>query len=232
MNAFLLFAIVVLWCMTVATAFLLLGVLRAQGLLSWRLAQLEATTPTRIGRSGLKPGTKAPDFALPSVAGGEVALGDLAGRKVLLVFVQTGCGPCHDIAPELNRLAARHDEPQVLVVNNAQQEQAREYAREVNAQFPVLVQDKWSISKRYEVFATPFAFLIDETGIVAAKGIVSSKEHLGYLFSSAALTAAPSGEAAVDRPAAIATTRESEIRTERGATADSVSTSMKEVQHV
>ena len=176
---------VLLWVLVIGLGFLLLGALRAQGLLSWRLAQLEATTPSRIGRSGLKPGKKAPEFTLPSTAGEEVSLVDFAGRKVLLVFVQTGCGPCHDIAPELNRFAVRNGDVQVLVVNNAEADEAREFSREVRAQFPVLVQEKWTVSKRYEVFATPFAFLIDERGVVTAKGIVSSREHLGYLFSSA-----------------------------------------------
>src|SRR5438045_5832562 len=84
--------------------FLLLGALRVLELLRWRLEQLEATTPSRLGRSGLRPGKKAPDFTLPSIAGIEISLHDFAGRKVLLVFTQTGCGPCHRIVTELNQL--------------------------------------------------------------------------------------------------------------------------------
>jgi putative spermidine/putrescine transport system permease protein len=61
------------------------------GLLRWRLEQLEATTPSRTGRGGLKPGKKAPDFTLPCVAGGEVSLHDFAGRRVFLVFTMSGC---------------------------------------------------------------------------------------------------------------------------------------------
>src|SRR5512145_103011 len=120
METYLLISNIVLLLAVGFLAFLLLGALRALGLQGWRLDQLEATTPSRIGRSGLKPGKQAPGFTLPSVAGGEVSLGDFAGRKVLLVFVQSGCGPCHDIAPELNRLAARDGDWQVLVVNNAE----------------------------------------------------------------------------------------------------------------
>jgi prepilin-type N-terminal cleavage/methylation domain-containing protein/prepilin-type processing-associated H-X9-DG protein len=81
---------------------LLLGALRALGLLRWRVEQLEATTPSRGGRGGLKPGQKAPDFTLPSVAGGEVSLHDFASR-VFLVFTQNRCKPCHRIVPEFSR---------------------------------------------------------------------------------------------------------------------------------
>jgi hypothetical protein len=74
MNMFLLVSVVILWVAVFFLGFLLLGTLRALGLLSWRLEQLEATTPRRIGRDGLKPGKRAPDFTLPSAAGHEVSL--------------------------------------------------------------------------------------------------------------------------------------------------------------
>ena len=71
---------VLLWVLVLALGFLLLGTLRVLGLLRWRLEQLEVTTPSRLGRNGLRPGKKAPDFTLPSVTGAEVALSGFAGR--------------------------------------------------------------------------------------------------------------------------------------------------------
>jgi methylamine dehydrogenase accessory protein MauD len=184
MNALWLISYVILWGIVLATLFLLFGTLRSLGLLQWRLDELDATRPVRKGREGLRPGGRAPDFTLPSTGGGEVSLHDFAGRKVLLVFTQSGCGPCHDIAPELNRLHAR-GEHQVLVVNNGDSESTREWAAETKARFPVLAQEKYSVSKRYEAFATPFAFLIDEQGIVRSKGIAGSRQYLGYVLSGA-----------------------------------------------
>jgi methylamine dehydrogenase accessory protein MauD len=179
---------VLLWGAMLLLGFLLLGALRALGLLRWRLEQLEAITPTRLGRSGLKPGKKAPEFTLPGVAGGEVSLHDFAGRRVLLVFTQSGCKPCHKVAPELNRL---HDAGavQVLVVNNGEAEATRQWAAEVKARFPVLVQQQFSVSKRYEMYATPFVFLIDENGVIASKGIINNGRHIGFVLSGAGNTA-------------------------------------------
>lgn len=182
MNTALLAANIVLLVAVLGLAFLVLGALRALGVLCWRLDQLEITRPSRLGREGLKVGKKAPDFTLPSAAGGDVSLHDFAGRKVLLVFTQSGCGPCHDIAPELNRLLDK-GEHQVLVVNNGEPDETREWAAEVRARFPVLMQEKFSLSKRYEIFATPFAFLIDEQGIVTSNGIVGSAQYLGYVLA-------------------------------------------------
>ena len=175
---------IVLWLLFLFLAFLLLGALRAHSVLNWKLEELEATTPNRVGRSGLKPGEPAPEFMLPKVGGGEVALKDFAGRPTLLVFVQAGCGPCHAIAPELNKLVRKND-LQVVVVNNADPEIAREWAEDVAAEFPVLVQEKWRVSKSFEVYATPFAFLIDAGGVVRSAGIAGSQQHLGYVLSGA-----------------------------------------------
>ena len=184
MEAFLMVSNVVLLVVVFTLAFFLLGILRAHGLLAWKVEELEATTPNRVGRSGLKPGTPAPEFTLLKVGGGESALTDFAGRPVLLVFVQAGCGPCHAIAPELNALA-RRNELQVVVVNNAEPDIAREWAEDVKAEFPVLVQERWKVSKSFEVYATPFAFLIDAGGVVRSAGIAGSQQHLGYVLSGA-----------------------------------------------
>src|SRR5262245_42229514 len=139
LNAFGLASHALLWVAVLFLGFLLLGTLRALGLLRWRLEQLEATTPSRLGRSGLKPGKKASDFTLPSVAGTEVSLRDFTGRKVLLVFTQAGCGPCRQIMPELNRLSER--DLQVVVVNKGDLPATRQWAADLGARFPVLVQD-------------------------------------------------------------------------------------------
>jgi peroxiredoxin len=191
--------------------------LRALALLSWRLEQLEAITPSRLGRDGVKLGKKAPDFALPRATGGEASLHDFAGRKVLLVLTQSGCGPCHDIMPELNRLHDR-GEPQVMVVNNGDTETTRRWAAEARARFPVLTQERFSLSKRYQVFATPFAFLIDEEGIITSKGLVGSRQHLTYVLTGAG-----------QRSKQHSVESESD-RSEQGQTPGSVSS--KEVKHV
>jgi len=182
MSILWLVSIIVLWIVVLFLGFLLLGTLRSLGLLRWRLEQLEATTPKRLGRDGLKPGKRAPDFTLPSASGREVSLNEFAGRRVLLVFTQSGCSPCKKIVPELNRLGPAE---QVLVVNNGDLEATRTWSAEAGARFPVLAQDKFSISKKYEAFATPFAFLIDEKGVIASKGIINNPEHIRYVLSGA-----------------------------------------------
>jgi methylamine dehydrogenase accessory protein MauD len=199
MTPWWLLSYVALWLVVLWLGFLLLGALRALGLLRWRLEQLEATTPTRTGRGGLKPGKKAPDFTLPCVSGGEVSLHDFAGRRVFLVFTMSGCKPCHRIIPELNKLQ-RRGEVQVLVVNNGELGATRQWADEAGVGFPALAQQQFSVSRRYEMYATPFAFLIDERGVIASKGIINSGQHIDFVLTGAG--AAKNGQAEAEPAAA------------------------------
>jgi peroxiredoxin len=166
-------------------AFLLLGALRTIAVLTWRLDQLEATTPGRLNRNGLTRGAQAPGFTLPDLDGRPLSF-DVACQQTLLVFVQSRCTPCHDIVPELNRLQSRRRDLRVLAVLHAEPDEAPRWAAETRPEFPVVLQEDWSVSKRYEVFATPFAFLIDEHGVVVSKGILMSRQHVGLLLSTAA----------------------------------------------
>jgi peroxiredoxin len=172
-----------LWVLSLLLGFLLLGALRSIEWLRWRVDQLEATMPSRVGRSGLGPGKKAPDFTLPCASGGELSLHDYPGRKVLGVFTQTGCGPCGEIVPELNRLEL--DEVQVLIVNRGNVEETRKWATKTGARCPVLAQEGLDLARRYEVFATPFAFLVNEHGVIVSKGIVGNPRHISFVLSGA-----------------------------------------------
>jgi methylamine dehydrogenase accessory protein MauD len=206
MNTLLLVSTIISWALVLTLGFLTLGTLRALGVLTWRVDQLGMVQPSRIGRDGLKIGKPAPDFTLPSAANDEASLHDFAGRKVLLVFTQSGCGPCRAIIPELNRV---HDKgQQVVVVNNGAPDETRKWANEVEARFPVLAQEKLALSKRYEVYATPFAFLIDEQGVIASKGIVGSRQYLNYVLTGAGNRtethhAEPERDSAVERESTV-----------------------------
>ena len=184
MGPFWLASWIALWVIVLFLGFLLLGSLRALALLRWRLEQLEATMPSRINRNGLKPGARAPEFSLPDTAGNQVSLRDFVGCRVFLVFTQSGCRPCHAVLPELEKLQAK-GEVRVIVVNNGDLESTRDWTEGLSPSFPVLVQERYELSKRYEAFATPFAFVIDERGLIASKGIINNRQHIEFVLSGA-----------------------------------------------
>jgi peroxiredoxin len=123
---------------------------------------------SRLNRSGLKAGTPAPDFCLPRLDGGELSLADYRGRRVLLVFSDPECGPCAQVAPELERLHRQATDLQVLMVSRREPEANRSKVAELGLTFPVVLQKSWEISLKYAIFATPVGYLIDEEGVIAA----------------------------------------------------------------
>jgi peroxiredoxin len=164
---------------------------------------------SRINRSGLAPGTPAPDFRLPLLGGGELSLGELRGRKVLLVFSDPHCGPCEALLPRLQAALgvgvwgfapdrvtpnAQRRTPnaalQVVVVSRGEADENREKAKRHGLNFPVVLQKKWEVSKLYAMFATPVAYLINEEGVIAAE-VATGPEPILDLARSATAAAAP-----------------------------------------
>jgi peroxiredoxin len=141
-----------------------------------RLPGERPLSESRIERNGLKAGTPAPAFRLPDVRGGTVALEEYRGRQVLLVFSDPHCGPCDELLPHLVRVHQQHRDNglALILVGRGQPEENRRKAEAHGCEFPVVVQDKWKLSKEYGIFATPVAFLIGEDGVIArnvARGV-------------------------------------------------------------
>jgi peroxiredoxin len=141
-----------------------------------RLAGERDLAASRIEREGLKAGTPAPPFHLPDINGRTVSLEEFRGRKVLLVFTDPHCGPCDQVAPHLRQLHEQHlnNGLAVVMVGRGGLEENRRKAESHGFEFPVVLQQKWHLSKKYGIFATPVAFLIDERGVIAkdvAKGV-------------------------------------------------------------
>jgi peroxiredoxin len=123
---------------------------------------------SKIKRDGLKAGTPAPDFRLPRLDGrGELSLSELRGRCVLLVFSSPQCGPCNTLAPELEKFHHEHPELKVLMISKGEPKENRAKVNEHGLTFQVVLQQQWEISRRYAMFATPIAYLIDEQGVIA-----------------------------------------------------------------
>jgi peroxiredoxin len=139
---------------------------------------------SKLNRGGLPAGTPAPPFRLPRLDGGEVSLEEYRGRRVLLVFSDPHCGPCDQLAPQLEQAHRHSRDVQVLMVSRGDVEANREKAEEARLTFPIVLQQQWEISRAYAMFATPIAYLIDEGGMVAADVAVGVEPILA-LFSHA-----------------------------------------------
>ena len=140
-----------------------------------RLATERPLSESRIEREGLKPGARAPAFALPGIDGGTVALEEHRGRRVLVIFSDPHCGPCEELTPQLVgwHEPALQAGMEFVMVSRGSEEENRRKCEEHGVGFPVGIQRGWRVSKEYGIFATPVAFLVDAEGVIArpvAKG--------------------------------------------------------------
>ena len=166
---------------------------------------------SRIKRDGLKAGTPAPEFRLPRLDGrGELSLVELRGRRVLLVFSDPHCAPCSVLARELekfhgeNKTKARPPSPrpsppgegellpvEVVLISRGEPRENRAKVKEHGLTFPVVLQQRWEISRLYGMFATPMAYLVDEAGIISANVAVGVDGILALVSSP------PAGQSSV-----------------------------------
>jgi peroxiredoxin len=139
---------------------------------------------SHINRNGLKPGSSAPGFRLPRVGGGELALEEYWGKRLLLVFSAPDCGPCNELAPKLERWHRAHPEIDILMVSRGDEATAHAKATQHGLSFPVVLQQQWEISRLYAMFATPIAYVIDERGVIASDVAVGEQPILDLLTST------------------------------------------------
>jgi peroxiredoxin len=106
------------------------------------------------------------------VGGGELSLEEWRGRRVLLVFSDPDCGPCAELAPDLEQFHHGPGGGQVLMISRRDPEANRQKVAELGITFPVVLQRHWEVSLLYGKFATPIAYLIDEQGVLATDVVV------------------------------------------------------------
>jgi peroxiredoxin len=156
---------------------------------------------SKINRSGLSAGTPAPVFRLPQLGGGEFSLEDYRGREVLLVFSDPHCGPCNQLASRLEEFHQQRPEVRILMVSRGEEEANRLKAEEHGLTFPIALQQKWEVSRLYEIFATPVGYLIGEDGRTMGDVAVGVEPILSLLSRTGALnrggeTRIPAGDVA------------------------------------
>jgi peroxiredoxin len=185
----------------IALMFVLFQLLKQQGRILLRLDGLERDVPglapalgtrplseSRIVRDGLKAGTPAPGFSLPDIHGGTVSLDQFRGRRVLLVFSDPQCGPCDALAPKLVRFHRKHGNNalSVIMIGRGDLEENKKKAMEHGIAFPVVLQERWKLSRQYGIFATPAGFLIGQDGVLVRNVAVGPDEVVALAREGAA----------------------------------------------
>jgi thiol-disulfide isomerase/thioredoxin len=109
----------------------------------------------------------APDFTLKSNSGQNLKLSEMRGQVVMINFWASWCAPCRQEMPLLDGLHQRY-EPlgfTVLGVNvEEDSSKADSLLKQIPVTFPILYDNRNSVSKLYDVKAMPTTVLVDRNG--------------------------------------------------------------------
>lgn len=126
-------------------------------------------------------GTPAPDFSLPSVAGG-AKVSPLAlreGRPLLVIFLSRHCPYVQHVASELARIDADYGDRVAIVgvsSNDIEKypddapDRVAEMAREFGYTFPIGYDESQAVAVAYAAACTPDFFLFDADARLAYRG--------------------------------------------------------------
>ena len=172
----------VLWVVVIALSVALLAVVRQLGVLHERIAPVGALMLAK----GLKVGDSAPQIAVQDLEGRSLTVGAARtdDRAALIMFVSPTCPVCKALLPALkSSLAGEREWLDIILASDGEIASQREFvlAHRLGA-FPYVVSAPLGIS--YQVSRLPFAVLIDAQGVLRARGIVNSREHLESLFEA------------------------------------------------
>ena len=126
--------------------------------------------PRAVRDGGPKVGDEAPDFSLKTLDGKTVELSDYRGTPVVLNFWASWCNPCRREFPLFRQQLEDH--PGTFVVLGVDytdiDSDARTFAKQQRATWPILPDTDSSVSTTYGIRAVPQTFFIRPDGTIAS----------------------------------------------------------------
>lgn len=115
----------------------------------------------------------APAFTLNSVENKEINLEDYKDKVVLLQFWKTDCGTSQKMIPTLRKLKEKFADKSFEIVSitldkneDGSAEAVKNYAKEADINYPVLIGDELTSRKYGNVSKTPVIYMIKKGGII------------------------------------------------------------------
>jgi len=173
---------IALWCVVVAMGLVIVALVRQVGVLYERVAPAGALAV----REGAEVGQAAPQLSVETLAGKQIEIGAPRedGRASLIFFLSPICPVCKTLLPALLSLG-RHEAKtiEVLLASDGERAEHEEFVEEYGlSALPYILSPDLGIS--FGVSKLPFAALVDHEGVLRARGLVNTREHLESLLEA------------------------------------------------
>jgi methylamine dehydrogenase accessory protein MauD len=171
---------VLLWVAVLALLVAVIALARQIGILYERVAPMGAL----MMDSGPKVGDLAQVHELPSLTGPAVRLGAPAARSTLVFFLSPTCPVCKKLLPILKSIhQAESSWLNLVFASDGDTVEHAGFVKRAGLEaFPYVVSAE--LGMHYRISKLPYALLISETGRIASKGLVNSREQLESLFAA------------------------------------------------
>jgi len=120
-----------------------------------------------------EPGFKAPAFTARDLNGNIDSLVNYKGQVVIVNLWATWCGPCRIEMPGFENLYRRFRSQGLVILavslDKKNDKAVKDFAVEYKLSFPILIDDKGEVEKRYQTFTIPTTYVIDRSGRVVFK---------------------------------------------------------------
>jgi methylamine dehydrogenase accessory protein MauD len=182
MDNLLLVSNAILWVLVIGLALTVLALARQVGVLYERIAPAGALMISQ----GPAVGDVAPEFQLETLDGQRITLGGVPQSKksTLLFFLSPTCPVCNTLIPVLKSIQRSESSwLDIVLASDGEVESQRSFVqRKELGQFPFVLSGELGMT--YQVAKLPFAVLLDEQGVLRAKGLTNNREHLESLFEA------------------------------------------------
>jgi methylamine dehydrogenase accessory protein MauD len=167
-----------LWIVVICLGIAVLALARQVGVLHERVAPAGAL----ISSAGPGIGEPAPRLEVHAIAGNAITVGGklAPGKALLLLFVSQTCPICKKLIP-IALDFARSERLEVLFVGDAELSEQRRLIEQFSLPESRFVNGP-EIGMTFRVDKLPYAVLLDDVGVIAAKGLVNSREHFESLI--------------------------------------------------
>lgn len=169
-----------LWVLMLGVIVALWALARQVGILYERVAPMGAL----ITDAGPKLGEASPQFDLPSLGGATIAIGGERPKSQLIFFLSPTCPVCKKLLPILRSASqAEKNWLDVVIASDGDSTQHLGFYRDAKLeQFPYVLSA--DLGMTYRVSRLPYAVLLDEHGVIRAKGLINNREQLESLFNA------------------------------------------------
>jgi methylamine dehydrogenase accessory protein MauD len=163
---------------TLILAVLVFGLARQVGILHERVAPMGAMTSDR----GPAAGEMAPQLSATTLTGAALIVGgpSARGRSRLLLFVSPTCPVCKKLLPIARSFSAA-EHLDILLVGDGEVAEQQAMVTKFGLEMMTYVNSP-QVGVAFHVGKLPYAILIDADGVIRAKGLVNSREHLESLI--------------------------------------------------